>query len=291
MNHDNVAIAVENLEYVYQPHNIRAVKGLGFTIHWGEFVGIIGQNGAGKTTVLKNILGLLTPTSGRIIVDGVDTRQTTVADLSTRAGFVLQNPDQQLFAQTVEDEIAFGPRNLALSEGEIHERVEEAIALTGLEEFRDEFPPALAKGDRAKVVIASVLAMRPKIVILDEPTTGQDYKGCHQIMQIACRWHEEGRTVLVVTHHMALIAEYTGRTIVLYQGEILLDDATAVVFSQPEVLRRTHVTPPQITQLAQALPRELGLPANALTVPQLGDPILQRVGGKVLQSGDICGGE
>lgn len=291
MNHDNVAIAVENLEYVYQPHNIRAVKGLGFTIHWGEFVGIIGQNGAGKTTVLKNILGLLTPTSGRIIVDGVDTRQTTVADLSTRAGFVLQNPDQQLFAQTVEDEIAFGPRNLALSEGEIHERVEEAIALTGLEGFRDEFPPALAKGDRAKVVIASVLAMRPKIVILDEPTTGQDYKGCHQIMQIARRWHEEGRTVLVVTHHMALIAEYTERTIVLYQGEILLDDATAVVFSQPEVLRRTHVTPPQITQLAQALPRELGLPANALTVPQLGDPILQRVGGKVLQSGDICGGE
>jgi len=273
LNHDNVAIAVENLEYVYQPHNIKAVKGLNFTIHWGEFVGIIGQNGAGKTTVLKNILGLLTPTSGRIIVDGVDTRQTTVADLSTRVGLVLQNPDQQLFAQTVEDEIAFGPRNLALSEDEIHERVEEVIALTGLEEFRDEFPPALAKGDRAKVVIASVLAMRPQIVILDEPTTGQDYKGCHQIMQIARRLHEAGRTILVVTHYMALIAEYTERTIALYQGEILLDDATAVVFSQPKVLRQTHVTPPQITQLAQSLPRELGLPVNTLTVPQLGDSI------------------
>jgi len=277
LNHDNVAIAVENLEYVYQPHNIKAIKGLSFTVRWGEFVGIIGQNGAGKTTVLKNILGLLRPTSGRIIVDGVDTRQTTVADLSTRVGFVLQNPDQQLFAQTVEDEIAFGPRNLMLSDDEVHERVEKAITFIGLEGFRDEFPPALAKGDRANVVIASVLAMQPDILILDEPTTGQDYKGCHQIMQIARRLHEEGRTILVVTHHMALIAEYTERTIALCQGEILLDDVTAAVFSQPEALRRTHIAPPQITQLAQALPRELGLPANTLTVPQLGDPILQRV--------------
>jgi len=274
LNHDDIAIAIENLEYVYQPHNVKAVNGISFSVRWGEFVGIIGQNGAGKTTVLKNILGLLTPTSGRIIVDGVDTRQTTVADLATRVGFVLQNPDQQLFAQTVEEEIAFGPRNLMLSEVDIQERVEEVIALTGLDQFREEFPPALSKGDRAKVVIASVLAMRPKIIILDEPTTGQDYKGCHQIMQIAHRLHEEGRTVLVVTHHMALVAEYTERTVVLCQGGILLDDATDVVFSQPETLRQTHVAPPQITQLAQALPRELGLPANALTVPQLGDSIL-----------------
>jgi len=286
LNDNDVVISVENLEYIYQPPGVKAVRGINFHIRRGEFVGIIGQNGAGKTTVLKNILGLLKPTSGRVLVNGVDTRDVTVAELATQIGFVLQNPDQQLFAQTVEDEIAFGPRNLGLAGNEVHERVEEAIALTGLEEFRDEFPPALAKGDRAKVVIASVLAMRPKIVILDEPTTGQDYKGCHQIMQIARRLHGQGRTILVVTHHMALIAEYTERTVVLCRGEILLDGATAVVFSQPEILRRTHVTPPQITQLAQSLPRELGLPANALTIPQLGDPIVQCMEKRLL-SGSI----
>ena len=274
---DDIAIAVENLKYVYQPHGVEALAGISFRIPRGEFVGIIGQNGAGKTTLLKNILGLLKPTSGRVLVNGIDPRDVTVAEQATRVGFVLQNPDQQLFAQTVMEEIAFGPRNLGLSEGEIHERVEEAISLTELDDSRDRFPPALPKGDRAKVVIASVLAMRPEILILDEPTTGQDYKGCHRIMQIARRLHREGRTVVVVTHHMALIAEYTERTIALCQGEILQDDTTAAVFSRPAVLLRTQVTPPQIAQLAQALPPELGLPASALTVSQLGDPILQRM--------------
>jgi energy-coupling factor transport system ATP-binding protein len=277
LNDREIAITVESLEYVYQPHSVRALKGVSFTVHRGEFVGIIGQNGAGKTTLLKNLVGLLPPTSGRVIVDGLDTRETAVAELATRVGLVLQNPDQQLFAQTVEREIAFGPRNLELAEEEIQKRVDMAIAMTGLEPFRHEFPPALSKGDRAKVVIASVLAMRPEIIVLDEPTTGQDYRGCHQIMQIAHQLHREGRTVLVVTHDMALVAEYAERTIVLRQGEVLLDDTTAAVFSRPEVLRRTHVTPPQITQLAQALPRELELPACALTVEQLGQPIVGRI--------------
>jgi len=277
VNTNATAIAVENLEYVYEPHGLQAIKGINLTVRRGEFVGIVGHNGAGKTTLLKNLVGLLLPTSGRVVVDGLDTRRAQVAELAQRVGFVMQNPDQQLFAPTVEEEIAFGPRNLELAEEEIAERVEAAIALTGLDAFRQEFPPALAKGDRAKVIIASVLAMQPDIFVFDEPTTGQDYKGCHQIMQIARRLHLEGRTVLVVTHDVALIAEYTERTIVLCQGEILLDDTTAAVFAQPENLQRAQVTPPQITQLAQALPRELGLPTCALTVEQLGQPIVERV--------------
>ena len=276
MSDSDVAIAVENLEYVYEPHALQALKGVSFSVRRGEFVGIVGHNGAGKTTLLKNLVGLLLPTSGRVVVEGVDTSQTTVAELATRAGYVMQNPDQQLFAQTVIEEIAFGPRNLGLTEEKVAGRVEAAIALTGLDGFRQEFPPALARGDRAKVVIASVLAMQPDIFIFDEPTTGQDYRGCHQIMQIARQLHAEGHTVLVVTHDMAMIAEYTARTIALCQGEVLLDDATAAVLAQPEVLRRTHVAPPQITQLAQALPRELELPACALTVEELGQPIVQR---------------
>jgi len=273
-----VAIEIEDLEYGYQPHGVMALGGVSFAICRGEFVGIVGHNGAGKTTLLKTVVGLLLPTSGQVTVGGVDTRQTTVADLTTWVGFVSQNPDQQLFAQTVEEEIAFGPRNLGLSEEEVRERVTMSIAMTGLEEFRHEFPPALAKGDRARVVIASVLAMQPEIIILDEPTTGQDYRGSRQIMQIARRLHEEGHTVLVVTHDMALVAEYAERVIVLCRGQVLLDGATATVFSQPEVLRRTHVMPPQITQLAQTLPPELGLPTDALTVEQLGQAVVERVG-------------
>ncbi|MGD8998299.1 MAG: ATP-binding cassette domain-containing protein [Anaerolineae bacterium] len=270
-------IAVERLTYAYEPEGVLALNGVDLVVRKGEFLGIIGQNGAGKTTLLKNLVGLLTPTEGRVLIDGLDTRETAVADLATRVGLVLQNPDQQLFAQTVEEEIAFGPRNLGLSQDEIERRVNEAIAMTGLDAFRRDFPPALAKGDRAKVIIASVLAMRPQIVIFDEPTTGQDYKGCHQIMQIARRLHQDGHTVIVVTHDMALIAEYTERTVVLCRGEVLLDGRTEAVFAQTDVLRRTNVMPSQITQLARSLPPTLGLPSHALTVQQFGRSILERV--------------
>jgi energy-coupling factor transport system ATP-binding protein len=273
----SIAIAVEGLSYVYQPEGVLALRDIDLTVRQGEFLGIIGQNGAGKTTLLKNLVGLLTPTEGRVLIDGLDTRETAVADLATHVGLVLQNPDQQLFAPTVEEEIAFGPRNLGLDKDEIDRRVDAAIAVTGLDAFRRDFPPALAKGDRAKVIIASVLAMQPQIVIFDEPTTGQDYRGCHQIMQIARRLHQEGRSVIVVTHDMALIAEYTERTVVLYQGEVLLDDETRAVFAQTDVLRRTNVMPPQITQLAGSLPPTLGLPTHALTVEQFGRSILERV--------------
>jgi energy-coupling factor transport system ATP-binding protein len=238
------SILVENLDYIYQPLNVHAVKGVSFEIKKGEFVAVIGQNGSGKTTVLKNLLGLLRPTSGTVLVAGRDTKKTAVAEMAEHVGFVLQNPDQQLFAQTVAEEISYGPKNLGLPPEEIEKRIEETLKVVGLEGKREEFPPAMPKGDRAKVVIASALALDPEIIILDEPTTGQDYKGCHQIMQIARALHEQGRTVVFVTHHMALVAEYAKRVIVLSGGRLLLDDVTEAVFSQPEVGRqigRAHV--------------------------------------------------
>jgi energy-coupling factor transport system ATP-binding protein len=255
------------------------------TIERGEFVGLIGQNGAGKTTLLKHLVGLLRPTAGQVLVHGVDIRDVVVADLATQIGFVLQNPDQQLFAQTVEEEIAFGPRNLKLPEEELTHRVNQAIARVGLDPFRGEFPPALNKGDRAKVVIASVLAMQPQIIILDEPTTGQDYRGCKQIMQIARQLHQQGRTVLVASHDVALIAEYCQRVVVLFQGEVLVDDRPENVFAQTDVLGRTDVLPPQITQLSQALSPSLDLPRHALTVEALGSAVVNR-----LQKKDEKGG-
>jgi len=271
-----LAVHVENLTYIYQPYGVVALEDVSFEVGEGEFVAVIGQNGAGKTTLLKSIVGLLKPARGRVLVEGLDTRQATVAELSTRAGLVLQNPDQQLFCQTVEEEIAFGPRNLNLPDYEVERRVEEAITLLGLERFRREFPLALAIGDRARVVIASVLAMRPRIILLDEPTMGQDYRGHHQIMGIAERLHRDGHTIIIATHHVDLVAEYARRVIVLCGGRILLDDTPAAVFSQPELLLQTHIAPPQITQLAQALPSYLGLPRDALTVAELGEAVLEK---------------
>lgn len=268
-------IVVDHLDFVYQPLNVHAVKDVSFTIRRGEFVALIGQNGSGKTTVLKNLLGLNKPTRGKVIVGGLDISTSAVADMAKHVGFVLQNPDQQLFAEKVEEEIAYGPRNLGLDKALIEERVTEALRLVGLEDKRKEFPPALSKGDRAKTVIASALALNPEIVILDEPTTGQDYRGCHQIMQIANQLHEQGRTVVFVTHHMALVAEYARRVIVMNGGKILLDGPTAEVFNQPEVVRQAYIIPPQITELGQTLPVELGLPRTPLSVKELADPILE----------------
>ena len=270
-------ICVDHLDFTYQPLDVRAVRDVSFTVRRGDFVALIGQNGSGKTTVLKNLLGLLKPTTGTVTVAGMDTRQVAVADMARHVGFVLQNPDQQLFAETVEDEVAYGPKNLGYAPEVIEERVSSALHLVGLEDKRKEFPPALAKGDRAKTVIASALALDPEIIILDEPTTGQDYRGCHQIMQIAYSLHEQGRTVVFVTHHMALVAEYARRVIVMCAGQIILDDYPERVFDQPEVVLKAHIIPPQITELGQALPQGLGLPRTPLSVQELSRPILARL--------------
>jgi energy-coupling factor transporter ATP-binding protein EcfA2 len=275
-------IHVENLKYVYQIMDVTAVHDVSFDIHKGEFVALIGQNGSGKTTVLKNLLGLLRPTSGTVRVAGMDTHHTAVADLARHVGFVLQNPDQQLFADTVEEEVAYGPRNLKLPKEVVDARVAMALKLVDLEDKRLDFPPALTKGDRAKVVIASALALDPEIVVLDEPTTGQDYKGCHQIMQIARSLHEQGRTVVFVTHNMALVAEYAHRVIVMKGGRVLLDDVTEGVFSRPEIVRESYIIPPQITELGQALPASLGLPHDPLAVQAMTEAIASRFDPKEL---------
>ena len=271
-----LAIQVEHLDYIYQPLDVHAVKDVSFEIHQGEFIALIGQNGSGKTTVLKNLLGLLRPTSGKVTVAGQDTKTTPVSEMARHVGFVLQNPDQQLFAETVEEEVAYGPRNLKLAKELIEQRVAEALKLVGLENKRQEFPPALPKGDRAKVVIASALALDPSIIILDEPTTGQDYRGCHQIMQIAQSLNQQGRTVVFVTHHMALVAEYAQRVIVLSGGKVLLDDSTQGIFARPDVVRQACIIPPQITELGQALPAGLGLPHTPLTVQSMSVAVLSR---------------
>ena len=274
------AIDIQNISFSY-PNGFNALRNINLSIKKGEFVGIIGQNGAGKSTLLKNLTGLLKPTQGKILIAGTDTREISVGRLATKIGFVLQNPDRQLFADTVEEEIAFGPQNLGLSEEEVQNRVEMALEKAGITKYRKSYPPSLAAGERAKVIIASVIAMKPDIIILDEPTTGQDNKGCFQIMDIAKEFNEAGHTVVVVTHHMALVAEYATRTIVFCKGEVLMDASTEDVFGQPERIKESYITPPQISQIGNEMREELGIKkSTVLRVEELSNYIAHRINGQ-----------
>jgi energy-coupling factor transporter ATP-binding protein EcfA2 len=267
-------LKIDHLSYTYAS-GVEALKDVSLDIKRGEFVAIIGQNGSGKSTLLKNITGLLRPTSGKVFINGEDNKDMSVAEISHEIGFVLQNPDNQLFESTVKDEILYALKNAKIPSDEADERVNKAAEAVGVSDKFEEYPPALSKGDRAKVVIASVLAMNPPILILDEPTSGQDYRGCYQIMDIARRLHEEGRTIIYVTHQMPLVAEYADRTIVLSEAELMLDMATEEVFVKEEELAKTNILPPQITQLANRLRAKMKNLPQTTTVGQLCDYLVE----------------
>jgi energy-coupling factor transport system ATP-binding protein len=274
------AIRIDHVSYSYDSEN-NSIEDINLTIEDNEFVAIIGQNGAGKSTLLKNLTGLLRPTRGEIYIRGKNARTMSVSVISREIGFVLQNPDRQLFASTVYDEAAYALVNAGMRQEEIKNKVRESLESVGLSAAADMFPPALSKGDRAKVVIASVLAMGSKTIILDEPTSGQDYRSCHQIMDIIKDLHRKGHTIIFVTHNMSLVAEYARRTIVMMQKHILWDGKVEDVFNREEELAQTHILPPQITCLARQLRREIPFEKTALTVAELGEQLLalKRAGG------------
>ncbi len=270
-------IRTEDLFFQYRNGPI-ALKGINLEIYQGEFVAIIGQNGAGKTTLAKHFNGLLKPTKGDVIIDGMNTKDALVTDLAKTVGFVFQNPDHQFFSFTVEDEVAFGPRNLGLSEEEVKNRVDAALRTVGLEQMRTRHPFTLSRGQRQRLAVASVLAMHPKIIVLDEPTTGQDEVALNQIMTLVNKLREEGRTILMITHDMSIVTKYAERTIVLCQGEVLLDGPTREVFSHPEILEKSHIEVPSIMKLARML-SDYGIPRNVLTVEEMCDLIIKKVVG------------
>ncbi len=259
-----VAVDVQNVTFVY-PDGTVALRGVNLRIERGEFLAFIGQNGSGKTTLSKVIAGLLKPTEGRALVFGMDTREAKTSYLATKVGYIFQNPDHQLFNDTVYNEVAYGPRNLKLPPEEVEERVREAMRIAGLsDEYREEHPFFLSKGLRQRVAIASILAMRPSVIIVDEPTTGQDFKQSIEIMDFLTDLNRQGYTIIIITHDMPIVARYARRTVVMADGEILMDAPTRKVFEEAEVLERAFIKPPQITLLADAL-ADLGAPRGALT--------------------------
>jgi len=186
-------------------------------------------------------------------VNGVDTAQRTVAQLSRTVGYLFQNPDHQIFNVSVEDEIAFGLKNLGISQEDTEKRIEEALRLVGLEEYRKVPPSTLGLGQRRKVTLAAIVAMKPEIMILDEPTTGIDWNGSLQLMDSVTELNKQGHTIVTITHSMRVVAQYAQRTVVLADGRVILDGPTREVFSKPEILETTFLTPPQITSLGQRL--------------------------------------
>ena len=270
-------ILFKDVSFQYPGTDHKALDGISISVGKGEFVGIVGQNGAGKTTLVKHIVGLLKPTAGQVVVGGKDLADESVEDMARIVGLALQNPDAQLFAMSVTEEVAFGCTNLGLPQEEVVGRVDRALAATGLEAFREVYPFNLSFGDRRKLSVAAVVSMEPQILIFDEPTTGQDYRGRRELADIAKRLNGMGRTVLMVTHDMDLIAEYTHRLIVMGDGRVLLDGPTAEVFQQVETLAQTFITPPQVTQLAQGL-AEYGVPGDILVASELVRALKGKVG-------------
>ncbi len=245
-------IALTDLYFTY-PTGVDALRGISLTIDPGEQVAIVGQNGAGKTTLVKHFNGLLLPTRGQVLVGDWNTREHSVARLARRIGYVFQNPDEQLFSRNVGTEVAFGPRNLGYDSDKIERLVRDAMEMTELTDKTETNPYDLSATWRKMVALASVLSMDTDVIILDEPTTGQDAVNIARIAHVIKTLRERGRTVITITHDIDFCAENFERVIALSQGSILLDGPAREVLGQEEVLATTYVDPPQLTRLGKRL--------------------------------------
>jgi energy-coupling factor transporter ATP-binding protein EcfA2 len=245
-------LAARDVRFAY-PDGTRALDGVDLLVRRGEYVALLGQNGSGKSTLLRHFLHLLEPTSGRVEVEGRDVATRRVTDLARSIGYVAQNPDRQIFNPTVEAEVAFSLLPLRLPAAEQAARVDRALGALGLLAHRGAHPLSLPKGDRARVVIAAVLVMDPAVLIFDEPTIGQDEAGARSILEVTRRLHREGRTVVVVTHHLHLMPDYAQRVVIMAQGRVLADTSLRAAYHAVELLRTAHLEPPQPALLARAL--------------------------------------
>jgi energy-coupling factor transport system ATP-binding protein len=258
------AIQVRGLWFGYG-EGPAVLRGLDLAISQGQVVALVGANGSGKTTLCKHLNGLLRPQQGQVLVMGQDTAGCSIGELARQVGYLFQHPEQQIFSASVGQEIAFGPRNQGLTAGIVQARVEEALARFDLAAVAERPPSILGYGLRRRITLASLAAMDPPILVLDEPTVGLDASGLEEMVEWLGEVQARGRTILLVTHDMALAARLAGRMIVLEAGHVIADGPPADLFRQPEILARTSLAPPPVARLAQAL-AAYGLPPGAVTV-------------------------
>lgn len=274
-------IRIENLIFEYMADGegeqpVRAIDDISLDIERGSFTAIIGRNGSGKSTLAKNLNGLLLPSGGVIYVKNWDTRDDDhIWDVRQTAGMVFQNPDNQLVSSIVEDDVAFGPENLGVDPAEIRRRVDKALESVNMGKFRKKSPHLLSGGQKQRIAIAGVVAMKPECIIFDEPTAMLDPKGRQEIMSIIRELHEEGITVVLITHFMDEAVQ-ADRVIIMDRGHILLDGTPEKVFSEEEIIREASLDLPLAVELAQRLrKRGVKIPREIITVEGLVDYVCQ----------------
>jgi energy-coupling factor transport system ATP-binding protein len=239
---------LQSVTHAY-PGDSPAVCDVTLSIAEGEFIALLGQNGSGKTTLAKHLSGLLVPTRGQVFLRGQELRQVPLHRLAQEVSYVFQNPDHQLFADTVEGEVTFGPRNIGLGATEVELRVHEALAAVGLGTMRNYDPFLLGRGERQRLAVAALLALHPRVLILDEPTTGLDYLEQRRMMELLRRLHREGRTIVIITHVPWVAAEYAERALLMAQGRLLWDGPLRGLCGQADLCARASFRPPDITLL------------------------------------------
>lgn len=268
-------VVAKAIKYVYEG-GIEAIAGVDLNIRKGEYIAIVGGNGSGKTTLAKNLNGLFRPTSGSIEIGGKDTAGMAVAEIARFVGYAFQNPDHQLFSSTVEEEVRFGPKNLGYPDDQVARLAEHALDSMDLQSVRTTPPLSLSLGLRRRVSIASVIAMDPQVIILDEPTTGLDSDDIRRLMGSIDSLNEEGHTLILITHDMRLVAEHAKRVLVMARGRILLDSDPRGCFSDIDLIRESNLEPPPVTLLAHRLSR-FGVPHDIFSPSELASTVIRKM--------------
>jgi energy-coupling factor transport system ATP-binding protein len=263
-------LSVENLHHWYN-ENVHALKGVSFEVQQGHILGIIGQNGSGKTTLARHLVGLLKPTNedAKLIVQGKNIVDMKIDKIIKMVNYVFQNPDDQLFAETIWDEVEFAPKMMELDEEESKKLTEEALEVFDLNKFRKRYVLGLDEDLKTYLAISSILPLKPEIIFIDEPTTGLDTRGEIKMMESLNHLRDEqGKTIIIITHNMKTIGNYCDRVLVMSDGELILDGSTREIFTQDEKLLEADILPPQITRLGQMLADEFQCPRDILTVEE-----------------------
>jgi energy-coupling factor transport system ATP-binding protein len=254
-----VVISVQGLEYAYLEGK-PVLQDVSFDIRQGEFLAIIGANGSGKSTLVGNLIGLLRPEKGKVTIEGQDTHKTDVAVLARDIGYVFQNPDHQLFNSTVAEEVGFSLRVKGTLPAEAQHIVDETLEIVGLTEYRDRHPFSLSRGQRQKLAVATALVHQPRIMLLDEPTTGQDWHSLQGLLDMMVRLNRQGNTTVMVTHDMDIVAGYATRVIVMAKGKIVLDGQPEEVFyDHYDELNALNLRPPTVIDFCRRL-QDQGFP-------------------------------
>ncbi|MCJ7506382.1 energy-coupling factor ABC transporter ATP-binding protein [Candidatus Bathyarchaeota archaeon] len=267
-------ISVESLQFVY-PNGNEALRGVDLSIQDGEFLAVMGENGAGKTTLVKTFNGLLRPTQGRILVDGVDTKKSSVAALARDVGLVFQNPDHQLFCETVRDEVAYSLRNFGYPTDVVERRVTSILEALDLTPHADSSPFMLSGGERKRVALASVLVWNPRHIVLDEPTIGQDYQQKDRLRNLIVQLNAQGKTVIMVTHDVEFVAECKPRVVLLSRGRIIADGKAGRILTDRVLVENASLLQPQISLLLSSIN---DLPSDIIDVYSARTMISNKIG-------------